>query len=245
MVAFAQIRRLATHVGREIVDAMFPIECAGCGDSGGLICGQCSDDLPVLSRPFCEICCTPGDFARCQPCAESTRWFDGVRSPYRYAGVIRQAILALKYGGIKAGSSQLGDLLADYLTQNPLAGDVVAPVPMHGSRLKERGYNQADLLARRVARRCDLRYAPGLLVRTRSAEPQAGIDDPNQRTINVAGSVELAAGVDVSGVEIILLDDVATTGSTLEECARALKQGGARSVWCLTLARSSGDIRNE
>ena len=116
---------------------------------------------------------------------------------------------------------------------------------MHGSRLKERGYNQADLLARRVAQRCDLRYAPELLVRTRSTDPQAGIDDPNQRTINVAGSVELAAGVDVSGVEIILLDDVATTGSTLEECARALKQGGARSVWCLTLARSSGDIRNE
>ena len=168
-----------------------------------------------------------------------------MRSPYRYAGAIRQAILALKYGGIKAGSSQLGDLLADYLTQNPLPGDVVAPVPMHGSRLKERGYNQADLLARRVAQRCDLRYAPELLVRTRSTDLQAGIDDLNQRTINVAGSVELAAGVDVSGVEIILLDDVATTGSTLEECARALKQGGARSVWCLTLARSSGDIRNE
>jgi len=245
LVAFAQIRRLATHVGREIMDAMFPIECAGCGNSGGLICGKCSNDLPVLSRPYCEICSTPGNFSRCQTCAESTRWFDGVRSPYRYAGAIRQAILALKYGGIKAGASQLGDLLGDYLLAYPIPGDVVVPVPMHDSRLKERGYNQSDLLARRVAHRCQLRYEPKALVRTRSTDPQAGIADQNQRTINVAGSVTKAPGLDVTDMKIVLIDDVATTGSTLEECARTLKQAGAESVWCLTLARSSTDLHDE
>ena len=234
-------RDLAAQAGRGLLDALFPIECVSCGASGNVICDKCVADLAVLRPPFCAICATPGDFARCQRCAESVRQFDGVRAPYRYAGAMRQAILALKYGGIKAAAPQLGDLLADYLNANPLPGEIVAPVPMHSRRLRERGYNQSELLARRVATHSELRYERDLLFRTRQVEPQAGIGSAAQRAVNVAGSIGVSANRDVSGASVILVDDVATTGSTLETCAGALKQAGAVSVWCLTLAVAGGE----
>ena len=245
MVSISQIRRLASRAGRDLLDVVFPIECVSCGNAGGLICGSCAQDLPALIPPFCPVCATPGDFVRCQPCTEYTRWFDGIRSPYRYAGPVRQAVLALKYGGIKAGASQLGGMLGDYLQENPLPGTIIMSVPMPSNRQRERGYNQADLLATRVARQCDLPYGRAVLTRTRRTEPQAGIADPNRRANNVSGSFAVRDGADVSGKEIILVDDVATTGSTLEECAKTLKHAGARSVWGLVLAVSSGDSRIE
>lgn len=234
-------RDLAAQAGRGLLDTLYPLECAGCGGAGKVICNKCAADLPALRPPFCAICATPGDFARCQRCAESVRSFDGVRAPYRYAGTIRQAILALKYGGIKASAPQLGDLLAGYLDANPLPGEIIAPVPMHRRRLRERGYNQAELLARRVAAHSKLQYERELLFRTRQVEPQAGIGSAEQRAVNVSGSIAVSAGCDVSGARVILIDDVATTGSTLESCAVALKQAGAASVWGLTLAVAGGE----
>ena len=235
-----RFRDLAAQAGRGLLDALFPMECVSCGASGNIICDKCAADLPLLLPPFCSICSTPGDFARCERCAASERWFDGIRAPYRYAGPIRQAILALKYGGVKAGSTQLGDLLTAYLGGNPLPGDAIVPVPMHRSRRRERGYNQAELLARRMAQRGTLRYQDNVLIRTRHADPQASITDPTLRASNIAGSIAVAPGVDASGGRFILIDDVATTGSTLSECAAALKRAGAESVWCLTLAVASG-----
>ena len=154
-------------------------------------------------------------------------------------------MLALKYGGIRAGSAQLGDLLADYLIDNPLPASnaTVIPVPMHRSRRRERGYNQAELLASRVASRCGLPCEPSALVRVRNADPQAGIADPTARAANVAGAVAVAPGISLSGRDIILVDDVATTGSTIDVCAAALKKAGARSVWGLTLAVADGTPR--
>ena len=127
-------------------------------------------------------------------------------------------------------------MLADYLEANPLEGDLLAPVPMHGSRRRERGYNQAELLARRVAGRCNIPYQGDLLVRTRRVEAQAGMSSAASRVTNVAASVGVSQQRDARGRRIILVDDVATTGSTLDACARALKDAGAAPVWCLTLA---------
>lgn len=239
------LHNLVEQAGRGILDALYPLECVGCGSTGRVICERCAGNLPVLEPPFCGVCSVPGDFTRCQACAEAVRAFDGIRAPFRYGGTIRQAILALKYGGIKAAAPQLGDLLADFLKANPLAGEVVAPVPMHGRRLRERGYNQAELLARRVARHCNLRYEENLLFRTRQVQPQAGIGSAAERAVNVADSIGVSASGDVAGVGIILVDDVATTGSTLETCAAALKRAGAASVWGLTLAVAGGDLRAE
>ena len=238
---FTQVRVLAGMAGRTLLDTLYPLECGGCGSSGKIICNACAEDLPKLVPPFCQVCAAAGDFARCGACAENGRRFDGIRAPFRYSGGIRRAILALKYGGIKAAAPQLGDMMGEYLSENPVPGNLLVPVPMHPRRRRERGYNQAELLARRVADRCNLRYEPGLLQRSRHVDPQAGIRKADQRRTNVAGSVAVGSAEDVAGTRIILVDDVATTGSTMEAAADALKRAGAVSVWGLTLAVSSGD----
>ena len=236
MRRLAPLQSLAGLAGRSLLDALYPLECAGCGGSGKTICDRCVEDLPLLVPPYCRVCAAYSEFELCQACASSGRRFDGVRAPYRYEGSIRQAILALKYGGIKAAAPQLGDMLAGYLESNPLPGDLMAPVPMHPSRRRERGYNQAELLARRVAGRCDIPYQGDLLVRIRRVDPQAGMTSAASRATNVADSVAVSGPSDVHGARVILVDDVATTGSTLDACAAALKDAGAASVWCLTLA---------
>ncbi len=232
----APVRGLAEQAGRTLLDALYPLECAGCGGSGKIICDRCAQDLPFLVPPYCRVCAAYSESELCPACAQPGRWFDGVQAPFRYEGSVRQAILALKYRGIKAAAPQLGDMLADYLETNPLPGNLIAPVPMHSSRRRERGYNQAELLARRVAGHRDLPYQGDLLVRTRRVDPQAGMTSAVARVTNVADSVAVSHPSEVHGRQIILVDDVATTGSTLDICASALKEAGAASVWCLTLA---------
>lgn len=234
------LKGLLAQGGRGLIDAVYPLECAGCGRAGQVICDRCRAGLPALLPPFCEICAVPGDFIRCPPCRDAAPSFDGIRAPFLYAGAIRQAVLAFKYGGVRAAAPQLGGMLADYLKDHPLPGDLATAVPMHPRRRRERGYNQAELLARAVSRRNGLAYRGDLLVRSRPVAPQAGTATAAARATNVAGSVALKDDRDLAGAGIILVDDVATTGNTLEVCAAVLKAAGAQSVWGLTLAIADG-----
>lgn len=231
-----RLQPLARMVGAGFLEALYPLECVGCGRTGRVICDRCAVALPALRPPFCRVCSAPGDFSLCPQCSSASRYFEGVRAPFLYEGTVRQAILALKYGGMRAAAGQLGDLLGRYFDDNTVPCDVLAPVPMHPTRRRDRGYNQAELLARRVAEIVEVPYRPDLLTRTRKVEPQAGVDNAAQRIVNVAGSVGVSAPSEIRDARIVLVDDVATTGSTLEVCARALKEAGAASVWGLTLA---------
>ena len=234
------LKGLLAQGGRGLIDAVYPLECAGCGRAGQVICDRCCAGLPALLPPFCEVCAVPGDFIRCPPCRDATPSFDGIRAPFLYAGAIRQAVLSFKYGGVRAAAPQLGGMLADYLQDHPLPGDLATAVPMHPRRRRERGYNQAELLAREVSRRNGLAYRGDLLVRSRPVAPQAGTATAAARATNVAGSVALKDARDLAGASVIIVDDVATTGNTLEVCAAVLKAAGAQSVWGLTLAIADG-----
>jgi len=150
--------------------------------------------------------------------------------------VIRKAIHQLKYHNLKAISPCLAELLADYLQSNPLHGEVIVPVPLHPRRLRERGYNQSGLLAQELGKLINLPVIEDCLVRVKQMLPQVRAPNIEERRKNVANA--FACRDDrVKDKQIILVDDVCTSGATLESCAAALKSKGAISVWGLTLAR--------
>ena len=147
---------------------------------------------------------------------------------------MRQAIHQLKYQNLKAISAHLARLLADYLRLNPLPGEVLVPVPLHPRRLRERGYNQSALLARELANLINLPLITDCLVRVKEARPQVRTATVKERRENVAGA--FSCDGKISGKQIILVDDVCTSGATLEACATTVKNSGAVSAWGLTLA---------
>ena len=170
----------------------------------------------------------------CRWCQQSPLSIDGIRAPYLMQGPIREGIHSLKYRGVRAAAPELGRLLAQYLAGHAVPGDIIVPVPLHPRRLRERGYNQSALLAREMAELSGLAVQEELLVKTRNSPPQVG-GTRDRRRENVEGSFQCNS--EVGGRAVILVDDVATTGSTLSACASALKAAGATSVWGLVLAR--------
>ncbi len=131
----------------------------------------------------------------------------------------------------------LGGLMASYLEQQRLSGEVLIPVPLHSRRLRSRGYNQSNLLAREIGKRVGLPVHEESLIRANDSPPQVETRSREDRRSNVADSFQ--APLPVVGRSVILVDDVSTTGSTLFACAAALKEAGANSVWGLVLARES------
>jgi competence protein ComFC len=223
------------------VDSFFPRRCVGCGKLGDFICPECLEKLPRLLPPLCPHCGRPqASGIVCPDCRRRQTEIDGIRSPYRFDEVIRKAIYELKYRNLKAISACLAGLLADYLRSNQLNGEALTYVPLHPRRLRERGYNQSSLLARELAKRIDLPVIEDCLVRVKQSKPQVRASDVRERRSNVAGAF-VCCDEGVSCKQIILIDDVCTSGATLESCATALKSKGAVSVWGLTLAREIYD----
>ena len=209
-----------------------------------MLCADCSLDLPRLEAPFCDVCAAPGVVGQCSDCRQAARAaaaahgkvaLSGIRSPYLMAGLARDVVHGFKYRNYRVAAPMLAGLLAEYLEDNPVPGDALAPAPLHRKKLRERGYNQASLLAKELGRLVGLPVEEGLLVRTRNTPAQARSGSAGQRRANMDGA--FACRGDAAGMNCILVDDVCTTGSTLRACAEALMEAGAGSVWALTLAR--------
>jgi ComF family protein len=164
-------------------------------------------------------------------------YIDGIRSAsYFEDNPIRLAIHFLKYRNHKAVAAILAAILAEAYQRYQLAANIIIPVPLHPSRLHERGYNQSELLARAMAVILKLPVNSQALQRTRQTKSQMTLG-VNERHQNVAGAF-ICANSDLSGQKILLIDDVCTTGSTLDACAQALKKSGVAAVWGLTLAKA-------
>jgi ComF family protein len=193
--------------------------------------------LPRLLPPICPRCGRPQPSGIvCPACTTQSHTLDGIRSVFRFEDTIRKAIHQLKYQNLRAITPCLAELLAEYQRANPLPGEIIVPVPLHPRRLKQRGYNQSSLLARELSKRIGLPTNENCLVRVKHTTPQARAKDVNERHNNVARAF-LCSDVSVHGKQVILIDDVCTSGATLEACAVALKDKGAISVWGFTLAR--------
>lgn len=149
---------------------------------------------------------------------------------------MRSAIHQLKYRNLRAIASTLAHFLGDYYRDGPIPADVLVPVPLHPRRLKERGYNQSLLLARELSRLVGLPLISNCLVRTGAAYSQARTENVKQRWENVVGAFSCRYRI-MKGSRVLLIDDVTTSGATLDACAAAIKDAGAASVWGLVLAR--------
>ncbi len=219
------------------LNLLLPQWCLGCGREGELICPSCRKNLPRVTSPICPRCGIPQSSGiLCPGCVSWQQAIDGIRSPFRFGGVIRQAIHQLKYRNLRAITGTLAELLTDYITTNPIPGEVLVPVPIHQKRMRERGYNQSELLSRELGRLVKLPVVADCLTRQRHNPPQARTAGISERWSNVAAAFT-CRDHRLKDKQIVLIDDVATSGATLDACASALKSAGASSVWGLTIAR--------
>jgi competence protein ComFC len=220
-----------------IVDFLFPRWCVGCGREGEFICPSCRRSLPRVMPPLCPRCGKPRPSGTlCPTCVSWQAEIDGIRSPFRFDGVMRQAIHQLKYRNLRALAEPLAKLLNDYLATNPIPGEVLVPVPLHQKRLRERGYNQSRLLAKELGKLTNLPVVDDCLIRQRHAPPQARSSTVEERRRNVAGAF-VCRDHRLQDKQVLLIDDVSTSGATLDAGAAALKAARATSVWGLVLAR--------
>jgi len=225
-----------TKLKGRALDFLFPRWCVGCGKEGGFICHSCRQSLPRIMSPLCPQCGKPQPSGiLCSNCVGWQAETDGIRSPFRFDMVIRQAIHQLKYHNLRALALPLAKLLKDYITTNPIPGEVLVPVPLHKRKLRERGYNQSYLLARELGKLIRLPVVDDCLIRQRHTPPQARTSTVDERRSNVVNAFT-CRNHSLQDKQVLLIDDVTTSGATLDTCASALKAIGASSVWGLVLA---------
>ena len=229
---------LRVRLKQSFLDLLFPPRCVGCGRVGFWLCEQCWAAIEFVSSPVCALCGEPLSNASsrlCLRCRVAPLQIDGIRSVAYFEGVLRQAIHRFKYEGVPALAASLGELLhAGWQTIRP-PGEVIVPVPLHPRRQRERGYNQAALLARSLGTRCGLPVLEETLSRVRDTPPQTGLN-AQQRKENMREAFR-CRDESLAGKQVLLIDDVCTTGATLEACSVALRRAKVRSVWALSLAR--------
>ncbi len=219
---------------RALLDLVFPPHCVVCRRVGEWFCAACRAQVQPILPPICERCGRPLHHEQCPYCRDEPPQIDGLRAVAFFEGALRQAIHAFKYQYRPELASPLGAMLSQYLLDHPLPVDTIMPVPLHTERERTRGYNQSRLLAEELGLHTHLRLWYNGIERIRYTQPQVELD-LQQRRENVHGAFR--AVPETSGARVLLIDDVCTTGATLEACSIALKQQGARTVWGLSLAR--------
>jgi len=237
---------------QSLADVIFPPTCLSCETvlhEGGTkpFCEACAEKISPISPPLCTLCGSPfpapgGIDHVCGDCLKEPPSFDLARSAGRYDGPLLEAIHRFKY----RSRTTAGVLLGRWMAARPWPGfrpadyDLLLPVPLHAGRLRQRGFNQAVILGRAVAASLSIPFDTAALQRGGHRDPQVGLGR-RERRANVRGAFVASLPGRIAGKNIVLLDDVYTTGSTVRECARVLKKAGAAGVAVLTLARAVDD----
>ncbi len=230
-----------------LLDMLYPRSCIGCGKASpetfSYICWDCwSDSLPV-EPPFCNVCGDPVAGAidhefTCYACSAEKPSFEAARSVVRYDGAVGEALRRLKYEKALWLAPDLAELLRNGIhAEYPgLEFDWIVPVPLYHVRRRERGYNQSAVLSFELARRIGGKTRSGLLRRIRPTSTQTHLT-ASQRLSNVQNAFQTRREAALAGRRVLVVDDVMTTGATVNACAKALKKGGAKTVHVITVAR--------
>jgi competence protein ComFC len=229
-----------------LLELFYPSNCIACGYSqepGTLLCSECKAAVPRIEAPFCRRCSRPfeglidGDF-ECPNCEDLSPAYDCVVSKYQAKGILRDLIHRFKYGRQYHLRRVLAIFLLEAMDDSRLpsvSADWIVPVPLHPTRLRERGFNQADALAEIVSKYAQIPILRSI-ERHRYTQTQTRLDR-TERIQNLRNTFALRKNSAVRGKHFLLVDDILTTGSTLHECALVLRAAGAESVRAITVAR--------
>ncbi len=239
--ALAQLRR----AGRGLIDVVLPPRCLACGEiveQPDALCGRCWSSITFFAPPWCAVCGLPfphpvGDAAVCADCVRGQHAWDRARAVFRYDKGSRQLVLGLKHADRTDVAGALGRWMMRFGGEIVVEAELLVPVPLHWTRLLHRRYNQAALLAHSIHAAGGPPVAVDSLMRRRSTSSQGHLG-PLARERNVRSAFAVRQRQKIAGKRVVLVDDVITTGATVEECARVLKRAGAVTVGVLTLARA-------
>lgn len=235
-----------------LLDMLYPVRCPVCGNivipKDRKICVPCEKKLHFISEPRCKKCSKPIEQEEkeyCSDCERKNFHYEYGYAVWVYDSVIKKAILDFKYRHKKEYAKYfIEEVVRRYGNKiMQLAPDALVPVPIHKSKYRERGYNQAEILARGIGRELNIPVLPDLLIRNRKTLPQKQLND-KERLKNLQEAFEFNRIYDENHIlklnRLILIDDIYTTGSTIEACAGVLKQNGADSVYFVTLCIGRG-----
>lgn len=229
---------MLSRLASTAVDIVFPKRCLICAAYGSHLCDDCEDHIAAKDKLRCIVCEQPTVTGATHASCLTRNTLDGLIA----AGLFRQLqplIHAYKYDLLQDLADPLARIFLDAINKRALAPFFsefhLLPVPLHPSRLRWRGFDHTKALAGLVAENARIPFSPSVLARTRATIPQTSLDKPSRR-LNMRGVFSCTDPSAVKGKNILLLDDIATTGTTLNECARVLKSAGVKKVWGLTLA---------
>jgi ComF family protein len=254
------IRVWGRHLAEGLFCVLFPSDCRICGlpllnISRLPVCPECLASIHPITGTVCSICgervlssyahADDDGLTRCPVCRRIDHPFERAVAYGSYDGALRDLVHLLKYNGIRPAANVLGRMLSQTLTgllaEFAPAPVLIVAVPLYKKKRRERGFNQADLICRAALKISPARerfeLSEGLLVRTRETHSQIGLTS-HQRRENLRGAFSVSCPQEVTGREVLLVDDVYTTGTTATECARVLRRSGASKVWVATVART-------
>lgn len=219
----------------KVLDYLFPKFCVGCQREGVFLCSACQKKILLVAMPTCPDCQRLSEKGRyCQKCRKGKALKGIIIASYYEEGPMREIIHNFKYNSVIAFGDFLAKILANSL-KNFEKFDLITFVPLHPRRQAQRGYNQSQILAENAAKILN-KKCENLLIKTKATKRQVGLQGAIRRK-NLKGVFRVKKDIDINSKNIIIIDDITTTGTTLNECARSLKEAGAREVWGLVVAR--------